>query len=45
MIGSHNLAEDGNIENENLASIAGQFRWLPGSPSHLSSRIDPAAAI
>ena len=45
MNGSHNLAEDGNIENEKLASIAGQPRWLPGSPSHLSSRIDPAAAI
>lgn len=42
---AHNLAEDGNLENEKLALIAGQHYRLLGSPNHLSSRIEPASAI
>ena len=45
MNGSHNLAEDGNLENEKLALIAGQICSRTGSHSTLSSRIDQAVAI
>lgn len=45
MIGSHNLAEEGNLENEKLGFDWGQLCWLLGSPSRLFSRIDQAAAI
>jgi len=43
--GSHNLAEDVNLENEKLDLVAGQCRWRLGSPSCLSSRIDPDMPI
>lgn len=45
MIRPHNLAEEGNLENEKLCFGWGQLCGLLGSPSRLSSRIDPAAAI
>ena len=42
---SHNLAEDGNIENEKLGFDWGQLGWPLGSLGHLSVRIDLVALI